>query len=484
LQRLKPKANLKFRRIFVKPHQKVVKKNLQFVAGGLLMATTLSPLPALAQNAPPQPAGAPTNPLGTSGGIAPNAGSVPTPLETAPRAGSTPDVETGDKDKIALPMITAAPGSPEEVAQLRALVNALSTRLQTLEDAQKKTAAAVSKPNVSSGSKLPITISGLVQVHGLANFNQDGPDARASDTIRLRRGELRVTGQITRRLKASMALDIAKTQNSSDRPSDSVLQEIILSYLLQENQKRGTSNTIDIGQFKIPVGYEGDLVSASATQTIERALMFQNRDPFRGGYGDKRETGVQLRGERGQFAYWIGAFNGLGERQNELSASDNKAVLARLVYQPNGKEGLRLGISGGVGNTGNPTAGQPRLDRNLLNLFAVYKKNKITAQTEYLAADAQTIADTFVRDVRSYYGSLGYLFTKKLEGVARYDVFDFSRDGSGGKISEATLGMNYYIQGNNAKIQANIVQRDGDDNAPSGFRNDGVQLRTSFQAAF
>jgi hypothetical protein len=433
----------------------------------------LSPLAAHAQDAPLKPADAPTNPPSNSGGIAPRADGT--------QAGSTPSAEQGDKS--ALPPITAAPGSPEEIEQLRALVNALSTRLQTLEGEQKKTAEAVAKPNVSTGSKLPITFSGLLQVHGLANFNEDGPDARANDTFRLRRGELRITGQITRRLKATAMFDIAKTQNSSDRPSDSVLQEIQLSYLLSENKARGTSNTIDIGQFKIPVGYEGDLVSSSALQTIERALMFQNRDPFRGGYGDKRETGVQLRGEHGQFAYWIGAFNGLGERQNDVSINDNKAVLARLVYQPNGANGLRLGVSGGVGNTGNPTAGGPRLDRNLLNLFAVYKKDKITAQTEYLMADSQTIADTFVRDVRSYYGSIGYMFTKKLEGVARYDVFEFT-NGADGKISEATLGLNYYIKGNNAKIQANIVQRSGDENAPSGFRNDGVQLRTSFQAAF
>jgi phosphate-selective porin len=456
----------------VKPKRQQ-RKNLQLVAGGWLMAAALSPFlfsTACAQDAPPKTA----NTLQPGG-------------DNGKQAGSTPGVEANAEEAVrqaALPQITAAPGSPEEVAQLRALVNALSARLQALEDAQKKTAEDVVKPNVSTGAKLPITISGLLQVQGLANFNQDGPDAFNNDTFRLRRGELRVTGQITRRIKATAMFDIAKVQNSSVRPSDSVLQEIVLSYLLNENKARGTSSTVDIGQFKIPIGYEGDLVSSSSLQTIERALMFQNRDPFRGGYGDKRETGVQLRGQRGKIAYWIGVFNGLGERQNDVSTGDNKAVLARLIYQTSGKEGLQLGVSGGIGNTGNPIAGQPRLDRSLLNLFAVYKKNKITAQTEYLIADSQTIADTNVRDVRSYYGSIGYFLTKKLEGVARYDVFDFTRESSGGKISEATLGVNYYIKGNNAKIQANVVQRSGDDNAPGGFQNDGVQLRTSFQAAF
>jgi hypothetical protein len=30
-------------------------------------------------------------------------------------------------------------------------------------------------------------------------------------------------------------------------------------------------------------------------------------------------------------------------------------------------------------------------------------------------------------DVRGYYGSLGYLFTPKIEGVFRYDSFDSAR---------------------------------------------------------
>lgn len=464
------------------------KQFYRLTAGGLLgVAMVLSTPGAQAQPAPAKPADSANNPLGTSGGVAPGAAKVPAPgAPSSPGVANIPPVSGAAKTDVkpALPAITAAPGSPEEVAQLRDLVNALSNRLQTLEGDQKKTADAVAKPQVSSGSKLPITVSGLLQVHGLANGSQDGLDSRVSDTFRLRRGELRVTGRITPRITGTAMFDIAKTQDSNDRPGDEVLQEIFLTYLLNENKARGNSTFVDIGQFKIPVGYEGDLVSSSALQTVERALMFQNRDQFRGGFGDKRETGVQLRGTMGQFAYWLGAFNGLGERQNTTSTRDNKAVLARLIFRPRGVQGLQLGVSGGTGNTGNSSASAPRLDRTLLNAFVAFKRDKLTAQAEYLTADAQLIDDTNVRDVRSYYGSVGYLFTPKLEGVVRYDVFDFSRAGDGGKINEATLGVNYYIKGNNAKIQANIVRRSGDDLAPSGSRNDSTQLRTNFQVAF
>ncbi len=372
--------------------------------------------------------------------------------------------------------------APNETEELRALVKQLTERLDKLEGEQKKTAAAVAKPSVSS--KLPITISGLFQLHGTATTSESGPDSRTSDTFRIRRGELKISGNITPRISAYAQLDLAKVQDSNDRAADTILQEIVLSYLLNQNKERGSSHYIDVGQFKLPIGYEGDQVSSSALQTIERALMFGSRDPWRGGYGDKRETGARVRGNFGQIEYQLGVFNGMGERQNTTSVSDNKAVVGRLAFRPKSIEGLLVGVSAAKGNNGNPTSGAARLNRDVLNAFIAYQREKLTLQAEYLKGDGVQIDGGNLRDVRSYYGSVGYKFTKKLEGVVRYDVFDFTRGVSGGDISEATLGLNYYIKGNNAKIQANLVKRSGDDFAPSGSRNDSTQLRTNFQVAF
>jgi hypothetical protein len=62
--------------------------------------------------------------------------------------------------------------------------------------------------------------------------------------------------------------------------------------------------------------------------------MFTQRDPFDGGYGDVRDTGVQLRGTQGQFDFRLGVFNGFGDRQNTLAVSDAKAVLGMLTFRP------------------------------------------------------------------------------------------------------------------------------------------------------
>jgi hypothetical protein len=161
------------------------------------------------------------------------------------------------------------------------------------------------------------------------------------------------------------------------------------AFLPVEKGRTRTQNNIyvDVGHVQIPVGYES-LLSSSALPLVERALMFTQRDPFDGGYGDVRETGVQLRGTQGQFEYRLGVFNGFGDRQNSLAVSDAKAVLGMLTFKPKAIEGLQVGVSGGTGNTGFRQAGSllpgPRADRDILNAFAVYNRDKLTLQAEYL----------------------------------------------------------------------------------------------------
>jgi hypothetical protein len=392
----------------------------------------------------------------------------------------------------ALLLGTTAPvqAQQSEVEALRAQIAALTTRLDTLEADQLKTADAAKAASSTVSSKLPVTVSGLLQVHYLGFPQNNG--AAQNETFRLRRGELRLTGNITPRISGTILIDPAKglRLNTSGttlsvNQSTNILQEIQLSYLL--NQSKTSPLYGDIGQFKIPVGYEGDLVSSSALQTVERALMFRQRDVANGGYGDIRDSGAELRGSFNRFDYRLGVFNGLGERQNDLATSDTKALLARLVYKPQFAEGLHMGVSGGVGNTRNtPGGATTRADRSLLNLFAVYHKNKLTWQNEYLTADSQVLTGGTAHDIRSYYSSLGYQFTKRWEGVLRYDAFDFNRNGSNDVPKELTLGVNYYIKGNNAKIQANLVRVQGASSAdvPSALQRDRTELRTNFQVAF
>ena len=398
---------------------------------------------------------------------------------------------------FALALISGAPAYAQqtETQALRTQIEELQKRLDALEAAQAAQASS-STPNPLT-TKEKVILSGTLQVHGLGFLSEDvrTGGTRGTDTFRLRRGELRLTAPaITSRISGTIQIDPAKAisgrtnigsnQNLNIRARDNVLQEITVSYLLKQNAAKTTTATVDVGQYKIPFGYEGDRVSSAALTFVERALLFTQRDTQDGGYGDVRDTGVQIKGTLGgQFDYNLGVFNGLGELQNTQAVSDQKAFIGRLIYRPTGLKGLQIGASAATANSATPTS-STRLDRDLYNGFVVYKKNKLGLQAEYLSGESQVRGVANASRVRGYYGSLSYLFTPKLEGAFRYDYFDANRSLAQSDVEDYTLGLNYYIKGNNAKIQANIVQRNGSANAPAGLRNDRTELRTNFQIAF
>ena len=396
-----------------------------------------------------------------------------------------------------------------EIDGLRQQLAELKARLDKLEAAPAASPAKSASPSVTSNSQLPVVVSGVLQVHAL-NFASEGARSggtRGVDTLRLRRGQIRLTApRITDKIAGTVMFDptriISQRGNSATsqiRGRDNPLQEILLSYQLS-NRPTG-ANFIDVGQFKIPIGYES-LLSANALPAVERALFFTQRDPFDGGYADVRDTGIQLRGNAGTLDYRLGLFNGLGDRQNALALSDAKSVLARLAFHPRAVPGLEIGVSGGRGNTGinnfvtttnaagvtSTTTVVRRANRSLFNAFAVYKRRKLTLQSEFLTGkaapiviDATTLAG---RDIRSYYAHIGYALRPQLEAIARYDYFDFNRDEDNADLTDITLGLNYYLRGNNAKIQSNLVRRSSSAGAPPALRNDRYELRTNFQVAF
>ncbi|MBW3637246.1 MAG: OprO/OprP family phosphate-selective porin, partial [Armatimonadetes bacterium] len=413
----------------------------------------------------------------------------------------------------------SAQAQQSEIELLRQQIAEMQARLLQIEEAQKKVAAPV-VPTVASGSKSPLTVSGLLHVNSLNFFSDDVQNGgtRGTDTFRLRRGQIRLTAPaITPRVSATIMFDptrTAATRNSTGGTSatrlrQNVLQDMILSYQLSQNAN--SSHFVDVGQFKIPIGYES-LVSSGALQNVERALVFTQRDPFTdSGYGDVRDTGIQLRGRAGQFDYRVGVFNGFGDRQNGLALSDAKAILARLAFKPQNIEGLEIGVSGGKGKTGtDQTLGtganlvsNPRVDRDLFNAFATYKKDRLTLIGEYLKGDSQDIFTTATsgtpavslttaqtRDISGYYAHIGYLLRPKLEATLRYDQFksgDISSPSNtaaqnsrlgDSTVRDITLGLNYYLKGNNAKIQTNLVRRSsgGGVTLNPALRNDQLQL--------
>ena len=368
------------------------------------------------------------------------------------------------------------------IDNLEKLLNDQAAQLNELKkeqaDLQKKSDAAdKAGPAVGTKTKIPLTFNGLVQIEGLTRLSEDSP-TNTPGTFRLRRGQFGLQAQITPKVSATASFDFAKKNNTSTSAADSILQDLYVSYLLNQGKDKQNSNFIDVGQQKVPFGYES-LLSSSALPLVEAGLMYQERDPDKGNYGNGRDTGVQLRGTQGKFDYRLGIFNGLGEQQNTLALSDAKAFIGRVGYHftPD----LQVGVSGGHANTGINAAGQ-RADRSLWNGYAVYNHAKLTLQGEYTQGDYSDPLNR-IQDIRSYYGHVGYYLTPKLEGVARADFLTFRNVDA--DVKQYTVGLNYYLKGNNAKIQLDLVHTDGDPASPdANFRYNSNELRTLFQVAF
>ena len=387
---------------------------------------------------------------------------------------------------------TPANAQLTELDVLRQQILELQNKLTALEEAQKKVAAPAA-PTVASSSKLPVTVSGLLQMHALGRLDDDRGGSSLKDTLRIRRGEIRITApNITSNISGTVMFDLGKTSANGTNSSgttvgterNAILQELVLTWQAQKNANYNTF--VDIGQYKVPFGYEGDLVSSGALQAVERALYYRSsvvNSSIRLA-GDQRERGILVRGNVGEFDYNLGIFDGLGERQNTTDFDSNKALAARLIYKPKSLAGLQIGASYATGKVGNLNflGATQRFERDLANAFVVYKKDKLTAQAEYFDVSVKGETTGTEVDGRSYYGSLGYLFTPQLEGVLRYDEFDANRDSDNAKTKESTLGLNYYIKGNNAKVQANLVKTDRP--TSEGESQDNTELRVNFQVAF
>jgi hypothetical protein len=404
-----------------------------------------------------------------------------------------------------------------EIATLRQQINQLNERLQKLEETQRTATPAATPtpaptPMVQSGSKTPITVSGLLQVQGNAYFDQnDRPTgaAKLADTTRLRRGEVRISAPaITPRISGLLMFDLGKTNNLNR--AGSPLQDLIIGYKLDTNPK--APKNFEVGQFKTGFGFESDLVSSGDLPLTERAQFYSFRDlavlannPLLpglagGGLGDGRDSGARFSGAftKQKINYNIGVFNGIGEDQNDIARGDVKALVGRVFYghrdSRNTVRGTVFGVSALTANNRNETAGGA-LHRDAYQFFAgrlrdperqAFRKDRFAYFVEYAALNSELKNNpgTFKNGI-GYYGHVGYLINPHWEIVGRYDVLKQELTAGSGTSTELTGGINYYFRdytSQGPKIQLNLTKVNGEPNAFSTF--DSFQLRSQFQVAF
>jgi hypothetical protein len=317
------------------------------------------------------------------------------------------------------------------------------------------------KPPVAAPAPSAIEVSvGKVKFGGLVQAWYVGGDQTVTNTFRVRRAELKFSGEITGRSRWTVAADLAKTLSMNNSYTTVDGEKVVTdgsvnqgSRLLQDAYVTlGLGGfTLDAGQHKLPVGLEGGATSPAKTDVVEKALFMTDRARS-GGIADVRDLGVSLRGRvLPGTDLQLGLYNGSGESMGTVDRNEGKAFVGRVVHRVAVVPGLQLGASGVW--AGEP-ADAPRKDR--LGAEMLFASGPLKLQAEVMGA-----ADGAVRR-RGYYLHAGYRFGV-IEPVARFDVWDpDTRTDAGASTAvgrDYLAGFNYLLDGPGVKLQGNLIRR-------------------------
>ena len=296
-------------------------------------------------------------------------------------------------------------------------------------------------------------------------------------TFRLRRAEMSVKGEILpKQVGYTVMIDPAKVREVSTvtvaGPPDmmgnpttvtvrqpgsavSALQDFFITFLTPFAD-------VSLGQFKIPVSWEGYNSSSR--------LILPERAPVSVQFGDKRDLGIRIAKTFPKWGYSAGVFNGTG--LNNLDNNNQKDVALRLEVYP--VKGLTLaGVT--YDSIGYRQRGGTK-DRWEADVR--YESGPFLVQAEYLRARdiGKDGADAVTG--HGFYVAAGYTIKKTplplhgdLQPVVRagYLDQDTSQDiamTGADELVHYDVGLNYYLRGHEMKLQA-LYQRQQFDDKPA-----------------
>lgn len=326
-----------------------------------------------------------------------------------------------------------------------------------VRDTAPEADSAAAPPAPARPAGTPIVVNtGSVRFSGVVQaWYTDGTDP-SQRTFRLRRTELRFAGDIAPRARWVLMVDPSKTlrlSTSYDSVGDSrVVTDSRVSQASLMLQDAYVSVdfaglTLDAGQMKLPLSYEGGVQTSPRLPMMERSLFVTD-----GKLGLVRDMGVVLGGRLSpDVNVSLGVFNGVGENQNTTDGNAQKVVAGRVVLRT-GLAGLQLGTSGAW--SGSPSPENPRRDR--LGGEVVFVRGPVQVQAELMQGwDGDVVR-------RGYYALAAYRLGT-VELATRLDVWDrdVDRETAAANVRERDfgVGVNYYLVGSTVRLQGNFTRR-------------------------
>lgn len=203
-------------------------------------------------------------------------------------------------------------------------------------------------------------------------------------------------------------------------------------------------HNITIGSFRTPIGVEGG-TSGYTLPFIARSQLSRN-------FGSVRGVGFKIAGDYDLVEYNVGATSS-GRMWKDMTrgVEFNGWINLKPLGKTNGKYGV-LKVGGGL------NAGHRDFDYNVVGAFLSYKYKKVALECEYAASHGSNgLSGLTTNNGQGVYTTLSYNLTKKLQILARYDVFNADTSKSHNRDTEYTAGLNYYVKGSALKFMLNYV---------------------------
>lgn len=279
------------------------------------------------------------------------------------------------------------------------------------------------------------------------------PADETSFFFRVRRAELRIKGDVVPELiRYQLMLDGARALEPSQvevvTPSGGTTRVTGASSafnILNDFFITFATDFVDVsvGQFKIPLGYEGHNSSSK--------LLFPERAPVERFYGDRRDIGIRLEKKLGEhFGYSAGIWNGTG--QNRLDDDQAKDGGIRLEVYP--IKGLTLA---GVGYM---TLGKRKeITRDRLEADLRYEGHDALVLVSYIAGFDRRNGAKAVRG-RGSYVQVAYTLFDQLQPMARFGELEPDMATWGDHYRHYEGGVAWLFQKNEAKITLAVAGYD------------------------
>jgi len=326
-------------------------------------------------------------------------------------------------------------------------------------------------------------LQGWYDTQWRSNLVPPNTNRSTQSTFRMRRAELKLAGDIVKDVASFMvSFDPASTykytQTNYTVPNGSTTgTQTVTTYTPPGNTAALKlfwvsikSPYVDaaIGQFKYPISYEG--------QTSSAELIFPERAYSTRYFGDTYDMGIRLEKKFDWVKYQVFLINGSG--QNQVDTNLQKDLAVRLEFTP-----VQAFTFGGSGLASLWQRTTQATTKDKVEAFGRLNVSGLLIQGELLWGKTGSTAPGVERTkAAGRYATVGYTIAGRLQPVIRYGYLNTDKTVTLGQSATYALfspfnlatdevrsyevGLNYYLQGNELKLQAAYGYYDLD-NIPS-----------------